>query len=327
MVCNFYLQHSYMVYIFWKKNNFWLDMYIIFILFFENMFIKKQNKTSVTITIEKNILLTAVNFICPKVHVHVSQTRYTWNRGEQVILGWGLNETWTIHNSIWSIVHHIVKIYPLCSPKCHMKYRASLMGLHYYYLISQNYVLGDEILTHLQIHSHTINQTLSCHLSQVGVLLVLAWVGVLSSDSVLSHISYVNACTLFDGLDADIRVHLLLIVSLTSVNGRTVSTQTKKRAQSVILMGPRPIQVPVLGCIDGSWEGGTAGLGSTPWYSGLQYCVSAIKACVMENIKKTTQMGTSKFFLTGSHQGPWQFTEKFQISLGLPSVPIESGIT
>jgi len=75
-------------------------MYIIFILFFENMFIKKQNKTSVTITIEKNILLTAVNFICPKVHVHVSQTRYTWNRGEQVILGWGLNETWTIHNSI-----------------------------------------------------------------------------------------------------------------------------------------------------------------------------------------------------------------------------------
>jgi len=109
---------------------------------------------------------------------------------------------------------------------------------------------------------------------------------------------FVCVCVLFDRLDADIRVHLLLIISLTSVNGRTVSTQTKKGAQSGILMGRGPIQAPVLGCIDGSWPGGTVGLGSTPWYSRLQCCVLAIKACVMENIKRTTQMGTSTYFLT-----------------------------
>jgi len=175
-----------------------------------------------------------------------------------------LNDTWTIHDSIWSIMHPVVKIYPFCSPKFHMKYSASLMGLHYYYFISQNYVIGDEILIHLQLHNHTRSQALSCHLSQVGVLSVLAWVGLLSIDAVLSHISYVNVCTLFGGLDANIRMHLLLIIFLSSVKGRTVSTQTKKGAQSVILIGPRPIQAPALGCIDGSWEGGTAGLGSTP---------------------------------------------------------------
>jgi hypothetical protein len=75
---------------------------------------------------------------------------------------------------------------------------------------------------------------------------------VLSSDTVLSHISYVYVFTLFDGLDADIRVHSLLIISLTSVNGRTVSIQTKQGAQSGILMGPRPIQALVLGSIGGS---------------------------------------------------------------------------
>ena len=209
-----------------------------------------------------------------------------------------------------------------------MKYRASLMGLHCYYMISQNYVLGDEILDHLQLHSHTISQTLSCHLSQVGVLSVLAWVGVLSSDSVLSHISYVYVCTLFDGFDADIGVHLLLIISPTSVNCRTVSNQTKKGAQSGIPMGPRPIQAPVLGCIDGSWEGGTAGLGSTPWYFRLQYCVLVIKACVMENIKGLHRWEhLHSFWQSGSHQGPWQFTEKFQMSVGLPSVPVECGRT
>ena len=198
----------------------------------------------------------------------------------------------------WSIMQPVVKIYPYCSPECHMKYRASLMGLHYSYLISQNYVLGDEILIHLQLHSHTISLILSCHLSQVGVLSVLAWVGVLSSDTVLSHISYVYVCLLFDVLDADIRVHLLLILSLTSLNGRTVSTQTKKGAPSGIPMGLRPIQALVLGCIDGFWAGGTAGLCSTPWYSRLQYCVSAVKPCVMENVKRTTQMATSTFFPT-----------------------------
>jgi len=195
-------------------------------------------------------------------------------------------------------MHPVVKIYPFCSPKCHMKYRASLTRLHYYYLISQNYVLGDEILIHLQLRNHTISPTMSCHLSQVGVLSVLAWVGVLSSDIVLSHTSYVYVCVLFDRLDADIRVHLLLNISLTSVNGRTVSIQTKKGDQSGILMGPGPIQALVLGCIDGSWPGSTGGLGSTSWYSRLQYCVSAIKACVMENIKRTTRMGTSTYFLT-----------------------------
>jgi len=83
------------------------------------------------------------------------------------------------------------------------------------------------------------------------------------------------------------------------VNGRTVSTQTKKKgAQSGIPMGPGPIQAPVLGCIDGSCAWGTVGLGSTSWYSRLQYCESAIKACVMENIKRTTQMGSSTYFLT-----------------------------
>lgn len=148
-------------------------------------------------------------------------------------------------------MHPVVKIYPFCSPKCHMKYHASLMGLHYYYLISQNYALGDEILIHLQLHNHTIRRTLSCHLSQVGELSVLAWVGVLSNDTVLSHISYVYVCTLFDGLVADIRVHLLLIITLTRVNGRTVSTQTKKGTQCGIPIGPRPIQAPVLGCIRG----------------------------------------------------------------------------
>ena len=75
---------------------------------------------------------------------------------------------------------------------------------------------------------------------------------MLSSDIVLSHTSYVYVCVLFDRLDADIRVHLLLNISLTSVNGRTVSIQTKKGDQSGILMGPGPIQALVLGCIDGS---------------------------------------------------------------------------
>jgi hypothetical protein len=52
-----------------KKNNLWLDMFVILILFFKNMFIKKQSKTSVTVTIEKNIRVTIVNFICPEVHI------------------------------------------------------------------------------------------------------------------------------------------------------------------------------------------------------------------------------------------------------------------
>jgi hypothetical protein len=57
-----------MMYIYWKKTNLWLDMCVIFILFFKNMFIEKS-KTSVTVTIEKNVRVTIVNFICPEVHI------------------------------------------------------------------------------------------------------------------------------------------------------------------------------------------------------------------------------------------------------------------
>jgi len=37
--------------------------------------------------------------------------------------------------------------------------------------------------------------------------------------------------------------------------------------------------------------------------------------------KRATQVGTSIFFPTVSRQGPRQFPHKFQISLGLPSIP------
>ena len=60
--------------------------------------------------------------------------------------------------------------------------------------------------------------------------------------------------------------------SLTSVNGRKGSTQTTKRDWSGIWTGTRSIKVLVLGCTDGAQEAGTASvLGSTPWYSRLQY--------------------------------------------------------
>jgi hypothetical protein len=67
-------------------------------------------------------------------------------------------------------------------------------------------------------------------------------------------------------------------------------------------------------------------LGSTPQYSKLNYGVLAIKACIMENIKRTTQMGTTAFFLT-VRQPSRQFPDKFKMCLGLPSVPGESGGT
>jgi hypothetical protein len=61
----------------------------------------------------------------------------------------------------------------------------------------------------------------------------------------------------------------------------------------------------VLGCTDGAREGGTASvLCSAPSTMAFQAEIYAIEACILENIDRAMQVGTSVFFLTGSHQGP-----------------------
>jgi hypothetical protein len=54
--------------------------------------------------------------------------------------------------------------------------------------------------------------------------------------------------------------------------------------------------------------------------------IYAIKACMMENIDRATQVGTS-IFSPAVRQPSRLFTApgKFQISLGLPSIPGETG--
>lgn len=79
-------------------------------------YVYKKTKTSVTIMIEKNINVTFVNLLhicmCPR-QVYI-ELRRIGNLGEGE-----LNETWTIHDSLWCVMRTLIKIYPSCSPMSH----------------------------------------------------------------------------------------------------------------------------------------------------------------------------------------------------------------
>ena len=73
--------------------------------------------------------------------------------------------------------------------------------------------------------------------------------------------------------------------TLTNVNGRTSSIQTKNGVWSGTPVGPRPIKALVLGCADGGLKRGHSfsfGLHTTVH----QAEIYVIKACIMENIEK-----------------------------------------
>jgi hypothetical protein len=104
------------------------------------------------------------------------------------------------------------------------------------------------------------------------------------------------------------------------------STQTTKGAWSGTQKGPRTIKALVLVYRWGSRRGHSFSHGLHTMV--FQAEIYAIKACIMENMEKGYKRRNIYILSeSGNHQGPSQLPDKFQISLGLPSIPGQTGRT